>query len=419
MNTHHRVASSFLLCLLCFMNMGCVEKTAYKELSWKTYEDKVYGGWLGQMIGVQFGESTEGLFDGWIIPFEMNEYLRIIPEHKPAIDSLVNSRSPDKRGKIYEIVKDRSNWEVFTPEGAPDQDDIYVELTFLAAFRKFGLDVTGRQTAELWLEHLPPSRLWGANKVAYQNFRKGIWPPDSGSRKHSPFWNWIDFQIESDLFGLISPGLPQTAVRLGGPFGHMMNDGDGVYAGQFISCIYSYAFFESEPEAVIRRALHCIPENSRYAQMVRDVLQWHQKYPDWTTTWGEIEKKWSVQQNRKRVSVLDATINGSYILMGLLYGDGDFHKTMEISSRCGRDSDCNPSNAAGILGCIQGAGRIPQKWKAPMKDFYNNSTLPALYPPKVTHKSLVDYTTELGKKVVVSSGGIIKDETLYIPKERP
>jgi len=408
--------SLFVLSILFLAFWSCGGKSVTRELPWDLYVDKVYGGWLGQMVGVQFGESTEGLFAGRMIPFEIKEYIRIIPQLKTTVDTLFSGNSPDKREKIYELIKDRQSWEVFSPNGAPDQDDIYIELTFLAALQKFGFEVQGRQVAALWLEHLPPERLWGANRAAHQNFRKGIWPPASGSSKHSPFSRWIDFQIESDLFGLISPGLPHASGKLCETFGRMMNDGEGVYAGKFVACMYSHAFFESEPVTVITNALSCIPANSYYAGMVRDVLKWHEQYPNWEDTWQKIERKWAVRSDGKPVSVLDAITNGSYILVGLLYGNGDFHRTMEITMRCGRDSDCNPSNAAGVLGCIMGARQIPEKWKGPMKGFYNNTTVPTLYPERLSHQSLVDYTTELGKKYVLLNGGSFKNGTLYIPR---
>ena len=50
-------------------------------------------------------------------------------------------------------------------------------------------------------------------------------------------------------------------------------------------------------------------------------------------------------------------------LIGLLYGKGDFAKTVEITTRCGQDADCNPSSAAGILGTILGYNKIPDYWK--------------------------------------------------------
>ena len=55
-------------------------------------------------------------------------------------------------------------------------------------------------------------------------------------------------------------------------------------------------------------------------------------------------------------------LNGAYILMGLLYGQGDPDKTITIACRCGQDSDCNPSNAGGILFAILGAAKIPPRF---------------------------------------------------------
>ncbi|MCO7111845.1 ADP-ribosylglycohydrolase family protein [Bacteroides uniformis] len=47
----------------------------------------------------------------------------------------------------------------------------------------------------------------------------------------------------------------------------------------------------------------------------------------------------------------------------MLYGEGDFTKTIDISTRAGQDSDCNPASAAGILGTMIGYSNIPEYWK--------------------------------------------------------
>ena len=98
------------------------------------------------------------------------------------------------------------------------------------------------------------------------------------------------------------------------------------------------------------------------------MITWHEKYPgDWRQTWFEVQKKWTSEVGCP-VGVfnafnIDAKLNAAYIVIGLLYGNGDFTKTIEISTRCGQDSDCNPSNAAGILGTIVGYSNIPDYWK--------------------------------------------------------
>ena len=52
-----------------------------------------------------------------------------------------------------------------------------------------------------------------------------------------------------------------------------MNYGDGVYGGQFVGCMYAEAFFEDDPhEDWSKPAFSCIPEESQYAEMVRDVM---------------------------------------------------------------------------------------------------------------------------------------------------
>lgn len=108
---------------------------------------------------------------------------------------------------------------------------------------------------------------------------------------------------------------------------------------------------------------------------MKDVIAWHKQYPgDWKRTWFECEKKWSSDIGcPDGVFVpfnIDAVTNSAYILIGLLYGEGDFSKTLDIATRCGQDSDCNPASAGGILGAMLGYDNIPEngcatcvKWK--------------------------------------------------------
>ena len=111
-----------------------------------------------------------------------------------------------------------------------------------------------------------------------------------------------------------------------------------------------------------------MPSQSRFYKVISDVIQWHKAYPnDWKRTWFEIEKKWTEDVGcPDGVFVpfnIDATVNAAYVVLGLLYGNGDFTKTMDISTRAGQDSDCNPSSAGGILGTIIGYEKIPAYWK--------------------------------------------------------
>ncbi|MCC6699871.1 MAG: ADP-ribosylglycohydrolase family protein, partial [Candidatus Hydrogenedentes bacterium] len=236
------------------------------------------------------------------------------------------------------------------------QDDCYVEMTFLKALEEHGLDVTYAQAGQAFADTQYP--LWHANKYGRENVRRGIMPPLSGHPSFNKHADDIDFQIEADLFGILCPGLPEESNRLCDIFGHIMNYGDGVYGGMFVSGMYASAYFEgNDVEKVVRDGLACIPENSDYHRCISDVLAWHKKSPrNWQAAWKRIEKKWQddVDCEPGNPFNIDAKLNGAYIVMGLLYGEGDFLKTAEIATRCGQDADCNPSNAVGVLGCMKG-----------------------------------------------------------------
>lgn len=147
-----------------------------------------------------------------------------------------------------------------------------------------------------------------------------------------------------------------------------MNYGDGWYGGVYVAAMYTQAFVSDDINFVVREALKAIPEQSRFYQTIADVIKWHEMYPDdWKKNWFEIQKKWSAEKGCPdgvfRAFNIDASINAAYIVLGLLYGEGDYGKTIDISTRAGMDSDCNPANAAGILGTMLGYSNIPDYWK--------------------------------------------------------
>ena len=161
---------------------------------------------------------------------------------------------------------------------------------------------------------------------------------------------------------LCAPVYPRKPHRLLTGLGGIMNYGDGVYGGIYVAALYSEAFFGSDINAIVENALRSIPSESDYYKIVKDVIKLHQHYPaDWQSAWKELENKWGDVDicGAGDPFNIDAKLNGAYIVMGLLYGEGDPMKTLEISTRCGQDSDCNPSNALAVLGVMNGFSKLP------------------------------------------------------------
>ena len=295
------------------------------------------------------------------------------------------------------------------------QDDLYVEMTFLRSLEQYGLDVSQRQAGIDFANSGYP--LWVANDAGRKNLRNGIAPPDSS---HPQFHNCagaIDYQIEADYAGLIAPGMPDTVIALGEKFGRLMNYGDGLYAGQFMGAMYAEAFFETDVEKLITAGLAAIPAESRYAEMVRDMLRWRSENPsDWEATWALVDKKY--RSKEYYVSALDVKLEGAFVLMGLLYGNGDPDRTMIISCRCGSDSDCNPSSSGGVLFTALGLAKLPDRYYRELDEKRVFSHTAYNFP------ALLAVCEQLARQALVKEGGRIEkdergDELFVIPVKTP
>ncbi len=305
-------------------------------LTKQTLQDKIKGGWAGQVIGCTYGGPTEFRWNGTMI---------------------------DEKVPIA-WDEDQILWWYKNSPGL--YDDVYMDLTFVDVFDQHGLDAPDSLHALAYARAEYP--LWHANQAGRYNILNGIMPPESGSWKNNPHADDIDFQIESDFAGLMSPGMVNSAADISNRIGHIMNDGDGVYGGIYVASMYALAFVHDDIGFVVKEALKTIPPESEFYQCISDVIKWHQQYPDdWRSAWFEAQKKWSFDRGCPdgvfRAFNIDAKINAAYIVIGLLYGNGNFGATIDISTRCGQDSDCNPANAAGIVGTMIGYDRIPDYWR--------------------------------------------------------
>lgn len=351
-------------------------------------QDKIKGGWAGQVIGCTFGGPTEFRFPGTII----NDYQPI-----PWYDGYIKKTMVENFG-LY--------------------DDVYMDLTFVQVFESKGLDAPVAEHANAYAT--AGYMLWHANQAGRYNILNGMKAPESGHWLNNPHADDIDFQIEADFSGLMAPGMPNTAVQIGDPIGHIMNYGDGWYGGAYVGAMYSLAFVSNDVKYIVKEALKTIPPQSTFYQCIADVIKWHEQYPtDWKRNWFEIQKKWSDEvgcpEGVFRAFDIDAKLNAAYIVLGLLYGGGDFTKTMEISTRAGQDSDCNPASAGGILGTMLGYDKIPAYWKQGLAeaediDFkYTTMSLNDVYALGLKH----------ALQVVERNGGNVTGDNVTIAVQTP
>lgn len=385
----------FTIAVFVFFAASCSapskKEAAFPEevtISIDVLKDKIKGGWAGQTIGCTYGGPTEFKYRGAII----HDYQNM-------------------------IWYDDYIYETFI-EDPGLYDDVYMDLTFVEVLDRVGLDAPADSFAIAFAN--ADYKLWHANQAARYNILNGIMPPASGHWKYNPHADDIDFQIEADFIGMMTPGMVNTGSEYCDRIGHIMNYGDGWYGGVFVSAMYSLAFVSDDIHFVINEALKTIPSQSRFHQSISDLIKWHKQYPDdWKQCWFEFEKKHASEKGCPEgvfnAFNIDAGLNSAYVVIGLLYGEKDFFKTMDIATRCGQDSDCNPATAAGILGVMGGYSSIPEFWKPALEkvedlDFpYTSISLNRIYDLSLEH------TLELLNR----NGGTSDENAVTIQVQKP
>ena len=351
-------------------------------------QDKIKGGWAGQTIGVTYGGPYEFKFLG-----------TMIHDYQP-------------------LQWNKGQFKFYFDKEPGLYDDIYMDLSFVDVIEKYGVDAPVDSFANAFANAEYP--LWHANQAGRYNILNGMKAPASGYWKNNPHADDIDFQIEADFAGLMFPGMANASAELCDKVGHIMNYGDGYYGGLYIASLYTHAFVSNDIQWVVNTALESIPKQSNYYKCIKDVIEWHKQYPNnWEKTWFQVQRKYTndiaCTDGVFKAYDISAAVNSAYVVMGLLYGNGDFEKTMEIAIRSGQDADCNPASAAGILGTIIGYNKIPSKWRDDLKEVedrnfvYTNLSLQKMYELGMKHAS----------SMILKNGGTINENNVVITYQKP
>ena len=383
------IAAAAALLTSCCNNCSTIKYGEQVVIDEATMMDKIKGGWFGQTIGCTYGGPTEFKYKGGII-----------------WDGIPIPWYDDY---IYDtFILDPGLY-----------DDVYMDLTFVDVMLEHGIDAPVELFAHKFAYE--DYKLWHANQAArYNIMMKGMSAPESGHWMYNPHADDIDFQIEADFIGMMTPGLPDVSNEICDKIGHIMNYGDGWYGGVFISAMYSMAYVCNDIPTIVREALKTIPENTKFRNCIESVLKYWEMYPgDWKRCWFEVEQRHGVDigcpEGVWNGFNIDAVINSAYVVIGLLYGEGDFFKTMDISTRCGHDSDCNPASAAGILGVMNGYEWIPEEWKRGISKIED---MPFPYTD-LSLNTLCEMNLKLMKEVLEKNGGSYENGVFTFTANEP
>ncbi|WP_225035271.1 ADP-ribosylglycohydrolase family protein [Winogradskyella sp. SM1960] len=356
--------------------------TEYKTISVNELRDKIAGAWIGQMIGNIYG----------------------LPHENKYVDA------PGKEDWPYGYSKNLDKLKKYN--GAFSDDDTDVEYMYLLNMEKYGVEPTYEQMREAWMFHIR-DRVWLANRATLGLMHYGYTPPFTGDKDINPHWFQIDPQLINEIWAYTAPGMIDYAAQKSNWAARVTSDEWGTEPTIHYGAMYSAAFFEKDINKLIQIGLDALPENGRYAQTVRDMIALHEKHPDrWQSAWEEMALKYYINEPNLTKTIWNANLNGACGILAMLYGEGDFQRTLDLSCAMGFDADNQAATVAGILGVISGLEGLPsdlylpiEGWDKPFNDTYINITRHEL--PDASINDIIDRTLEIALKVIKDKGGSV------------
>lgn len=285
----------------------------------EVFRDQIKAAWMSQLIGAAMGTMVEGYTS-------KNLY--------------------EAFGDVKDYIREPNTYN----------DDITFEIAFLDAFKEKGYDVTSRDIALSWIGLIPCG--WSAEEIALRNIRAGMMPPESG-KFNNPFNEWIGAQMRGAICGMVAPGNPRLAAELAWKDGEVSHINNGILGEIFNAVMASLAFVCDDVKEVVKTAIDLIPKDSEYYSVVSFAYDACMKHKDWHDALAECEQKYI------KYNWIHAYPNACCEVIALMYGHGDFDKTLNIITMCGIDADCNAGMIMPVLGIQKGMCIIPERLISP------------------------------------------------------
>ncbi len=286
------------------------------KLNYTEYRDKVYACWVGKNIGGTMGAPYEG---------------------------------------VREIL-DIKGFATKPGEVLPN-DDLDLQLIWLYALENVGPHgINANVLGEHWISFIVPH--WNEYGIGKANMKRGLPPPMSGDYDND--WQHSNGAwIRSEIWATVCPAMPHIAAK------YAMEDamvdhgaGEGTFAAAFVAALQSAAFAISDLKKCIEIGLAAIPSDSRMAKSIKFVLECYEGGMSWCDARNAVQRLNADIGN----GWFEAPSNVTYAVIGLLWGEGDFKKSMITAINCGDDTDCTGATVGATMGILYGTKGVPSDW---------------------------------------------------------
>lgn len=343
-------------------------------------EDKVRGAWLGRIIGCLLGKPIENIKTG-----ELTTLLKESgnwPMHRYIL-------STDITEELCRRMTFRLQGKCWadTVACAPVDDDTNYTVLAQLLIERYGRDFTPADVGAIWLASQPKDAYCTAERVAFRNLVNSYAPPDSAQYKN-PYREWIGAQIRGDYFGYINPGQPEAAAEMAWRDASISHVKNGIYGEMFAAAMVSMAPVSHTAQDIILGGMGHIPSTSRLYKAIEALLNGYQKGIPCEQAFYHIHSQWDEYDPHHWCHTIS---NALVVAAALLYGRGDFGKSICLAVQTGFDTDCNGATVGSIVGMWKGAGNIGENWVKPLGGHLDTSIFGV---GKVSVQALVERTLE-------------------------
>ena len=273
--------------------------------------------------------------------------------------------------------------------GSDDDTDIEYMYQFLLNYFDTSI-LSPSQIRDGWIKHIKAEEenyLWVSNQRAFDLMNQGILPPETGEPSNNEFYNMIDAQLTTEIFGLFSPTRPDFAIRMAELPIKTTARGEAQEIAEFYVRMHSLASNPKEFNSIKENIFWIANESRKYlsdnnypAKMYDFTEALYNSGVTWEEARDSIYLRYQVEQkdgyditskNLYCNGCFAAGINFASSLVSLFYGEGDIKNTIKIGTLSGWDSDNPTSTWGGLIGFLIGKEMIEKEFNTNFSSKFN------------------------------------------------
>ncbi|MGH9722732.1 MAG: ADP-ribosylglycohydrolase family protein, partial [Bryobacteraceae bacterium] len=249
---------------------------------------------------------------------------------------------------------------------------------------------------------------------------KGIRAPGTGHPRYNRLWFSIGPQFSADVYGMITPGMPNTTAKIAREYGHVNGYAEGADGAVFMAGMVSLAFIEKDPRQVVRKAAQLIHQKSPYRQCLDMVIAMAERGATAEEVASAVEDRWHIEYPATN----NAVANGGLTAIAVWFGEGDWLQTVNHAFRAAdyTDADCNAANAGAVAGAMKGAKGLPAWLIERLGDRIRGDEMGGVKLTPPVDESIAELsrrTAAIGHKFIMAHGGNVSGGFLSVKTQKP